>query len=296
MPGTFPPELVHRVVDELGEEYHESGCLARGYAYEVLRTCALVSKRWTFHSRKHIFKKVRIDPDKHNSAVAPPASILPCIKELEIFYAYTPTQGTSIADVLKTFVAAPVERLRITGIVLFEATAHIQEFIEAHSATLQTVELQSCSLSASGVVAVLLGRRHLKILRFIDCHCKDLPLPEQPPIADTPDPKTCSKAVGLELSITEGDPWEGPADVITMIAQLPYRFSRLDIDHLVAGEGTTEATNALIKANADVLSSLQVHFIAGMFKPLSGKNNIANCYSIAQRTWRLMSNQNSCST
>ena len=279
MPATFPLELVHQVIDELGEQYQESACLAHGDAYEALRACALVSERWTFHSQKHLFKKVRIYPNEHTSAVAPSASILPWIKELHIFYAYRPTQGTSIADVLKTFVAAPVELLSITGIVLFDA--RIQEFIEAHSATLQKLELQSCSLSASDVAAVLLGRQDLKILRFIDCHCPRL---ERPPIADTPGPKACSKAVELELSITEGDPWKGPTDVIAMIAQLPYRFSRLNIDHLVAGEWAARATNALIKASADVLSSLQVQFLAGMFKPSSGKSNITNCYLTAQRT------------
>ena len=111
MPGTFPLELVHQVIDELGEEYDENCYLADGYAYKALRACALVSKRWTFHSRKHVFKKVRINPDKRIPAVAPPAYILPCIKELEIFYGHKPIQGTSIADVLKTFVVAPSNAL-----------------------------------------------------------------------------------------------------------------------------------------------------------------------------------------
>ena len=270
MPRTFPLELVHQVIDELGGEYRENTLLARGSAYEALRACTLVSKRWTAHSRTHLFKEVEIRADEYKPTIPPPTSVSPCIKDLRIFYGRQLTQ-TPIADLLKAFVAAPIEYLAITGVEFFDGRAPTQEFIEAHSATLKTLELQGWSLSASDVVAILLGRHHLKRLLLVDCQCENLSRPGQSLVVNAPDPNTSSKVVGMELSITGGDPSEGPTSVITMIAQLPHRFSRLDIDHVIGGDGANEATNALIEANADVLSSLQVHFIAGMSRLSNGK-------------------------
>lgn len=268
--GAFSPQLVNQVIDELGEAYHWDRDRFPHFtrpcdSYKALRACTLVSKRWLARSRVHLFRRVKIDGAKYEPTIdIPPASILPYIKELEIYYDYQPTQTTSIANVLQAFTAAPIECLGITGGVLDDKRACIQESVDAHSATLQTVEFQSCSLSAYNIADILLGHHRLRNLRLVDCKREKLPPPGQPLIADTPDPG--SKVVELELHISGGDIWEGPACIVTMVARLPYRFSRLDIDHLVAGEGTTEATNALVKANADVLSFLRVHFIAGMFR------------------------------
>lgn len=262
MPGTFTPELIRRVIDELGGEYRECPSFVR--VRKALHACTLVSKRWTAHSRTHLLRKVEINAGRHQPTIAPPASVLPYVKDLRIFYGCRPTRATSIADLLKALFATPIEYLGITGVEFVDERICVQEFIEVHSATLQTVELESCSLSASDVVSILLGRHHLKRLLLVDCRCESPPPPGQSLVADTPDPNASSEIVELELSITGGDPFEGSANTVTTIAQLPHRFSRLAIDHLIAGEETTEATNALIKANADVLSSLQVNFIAGM--------------------------------
>ena len=265
---TFPLQLVNQVIDELGASHRWDH---NHFAYTTLRACALVSKRCTAPSRAHLFRKVKIEGDKHGHTITPPASILPYVKELEVYYGHNPTQPASIGHFLEAFIAAPVECLGITGGVLVDERACIQKTIDAHSATLHTVEFQSCSISAHNITDILLGRHHLRSLRLVDCKCQELPPPGQPLIASAPDSGARSKAVGLglELSIFGEDPFEGPADVVAMVAKLPYRFSRLDVDHIVAGEGTTEVTNALIKANADVLSSLRVRLSAGMFKSSS---------------------------
>lgn len=266
--GVFPLQLVTQVIDELGTAHRwDHYC----FAYEALRACALVSKRLTACSRAHLFRKVKIEGDKHKPTIPPPASILPYIKELEIFYGNRPTQPASIGDFLKAFAAAPIERLGIIGGVLIDERACIQESINTHSATLQTVEFESCLLSAYNIVDILLGSHRPRNLRFDNCECEELPPPGRPLIADAPDPNEHSKVSEIELSISGGDPWENPGSIIAMVARLPYQFSKLDIEHLVAGEGTTEATNALIEANADVLSSLRVRFWAGMFESLGRK-------------------------
>ena len=261
--GAFPLQLVNQVIDELGASHRwDDNC----FAYTTLRACALVSKRWTAPSRAHLFRKVKIEGGKHKSTIAPPASILPYIKELEVYYGHRPAQPASIGEFLKAFVAAPIECLGITGGVLVNERVCIQETIDAHSATLHTVEFQSCSLSAHNITDIFLGRHHLRSLRLVDCTCHQLPSPGHPLVANVPGPSALSKAVELELGIFGGDPFEGSADVVAMVARLPYRFSRLDFDHIVAGEEATEVTNALIKANADVLSSLRIRFLAGMFE------------------------------
>ena len=275
---SFPLQLVNQVIDELGKAYRQNRDLfplfphQDGDAYAALRECTLVSKKWTARSRSHMFKKIKIKGDKRTPFISPPPFILPYVKGLEVYYGHQPTKSTSISDFLKAFVTAPIECLLITGGDIIEERACIQESIDAHSATLQTVEFQSFKLSAHNIVDVLLGRHRPKSLRLVDCVCERLPPPGQPLIADTPDPKAHPKAVEMELSISGGDPFEGSADIVTMVARLPYRFSKLDVEHVVAGEGTTEATNALIKANAEVLSSLQVHFLAGTFEPSSRKS------------------------
>jgi len=61
-------------------------------------------------------------------------------------------------------------------------------------------------------------------------------------------------------------------DMAIMIVQLPYRFSKLEIDHFT--EGPPEAMTArseLIKANGNTLSSPRIHIFAGMFGFLSLK-------------------------
>ena len=271
--GMFPLQLVNQVIEELGEAHrnihYTKSAPYRAGATEALRACALVSKKWTARSRAQLFKEVKIEARKGQPKVAPPPSILPYIKELEISYDSEPTKAASLADLLKTFTKAPIERLGITGGVLVDKRACIQECVNAHSATLQTVEFGHCSISAYNIADIVLGRHRLKALRFSHCRCERLPPPGQPLIADTLEPDSHSKAVELELSLTEGDAEEGPMDIVAMVARLPYRFIRLDIDHVAAGYGTTEATNALIKANAGVLSSLRVHIQAGMFGSLS---------------------------
>ena len=267
----FPLQLVNQVIDELGAAHRwDRNC----FAYATLHACALVSKKWTARSRAHLFRKVKIIGNKHNPTVTPPASILPYVKELEVYYGHNPTQPTSIGDLLKAFVATPIEYLGITGGVLVDERACIRESIDTHSATLQTVEFQSCSLSAYNIVDILLGRHRLRSLRLDDCKCQQLPPPGQPLIADAPGPNGCSKTIELELGISGGDPFEGSACIAEMVARLPYQFSKLDVDHIVAGEEATETTNALIKANADALSSLRVRFFAGMFETSSRKTTL----------------------
>ncbi|KAF9649937.1 hypothetical protein BDM02DRAFT_1702847 [Thelephora ganbajun] len=258
--GVLPPQLVNQVIDELGKAYHCDRVQCPHCA--TLRACTLVSKKWSARSRAHIFKKVKIHEDKDQPTITPPASILPYVKELEVYYGCWPIQAASIPDCLKAFVAAPIECLRITGGVLGDKRACIQECIDAHSATLQVVEFQYCLISAYNFSDIVLGRHRLRSLRLAGCKCKELPPPGHSLTTDKIDPVMCSKPLELDLSISGGDPEEGPVSIETMVARLPYRFSRLDVDHVTAGDGATKATNALIKANADVLSSLCVHIYA----------------------------------
>jgi hypothetical protein len=270
----FPLELVHQVIDELGEAHRRNlgySSVHSGDGYKALKACSLVSKRWISHSRAHMFKYVKIEEYEDQPAITPPASILPYVKVVKIYYHYRPSQGPSTPDLLKAFATAQIQYLGITGAVLSDKRACIQEFIETHSATLQTVKFDSCSLSAYNIADIVLGHHRLRRLRLNYCECEPLPPPRRPLVTDAPDPDTRSKAVELELRLSGSDPEEGPVDIIAMVARLPYRFGKLDVEHVAASYGATQAMNALIKANADVLSSLRVRIWAGMFVSLSRK-------------------------
>ena len=265
--GTLPLELVDQAIDELGEAYlydrdRYRRILDHGNAYEALRACALVSRKWTVRSRAHMFRKVEVRGSGFQPTVTPPASILPYVKELEILCGDPP----SVADLLEAFVTAPVERLVIAGGVLIDERACVREYVDTHSATLRTVEFRGCLVSACNITDIVLGRHRLRSLRLVDCGCDELPLPGHPLITDTQDPNTRLKPSELELSIFGEYHVEG---IMGMVTRLPYRFSRLDIKHVAGAPGAAETTNALIKANADVVLSLGIHIHAGVFEPLS---------------------------
>ena len=151
--GAFPPHLVNLVIDELGNSYQSRSSLAHplesASTYKALCKCALVSKKWTVRSQAHLFESVKIDVRKGQPTLPPPGPVLPYIKHLDIWYGHRPTPSASTADLLKLFSAAPIERLAITGGVLVDKRVCIQEFIGARSATLQTINLNYCSLSAT---------------------------------------------------------------------------------------------------------------------------------------------------
>jgi hypothetical protein len=267
---TFPLELVHQVIDELGEAYRWD----LGYSpftanasdeYKALQACSLVSKRWIVHSRTHMFKKVKLEDYEGQPAITPPASILPYVKEVEICYGYEPTRADTIPDLLKTFTTAQIEHLGITGGILADQRTYIQEFFDTHCATLQAIDFDRCFLSAYNIADIVLGRHRLRHLRLDSCECERLPTPGHL-IIGTPDPDVYSQSAELELSLYGSILDGGPVGIVAVMARFPYRFSRLDVDHVVAGDGATEAMNALIKANANVLSSLCIRIWAGMFE------------------------------
>ena len=268
--GAFPQELVDLVIDELADAYennplHSSPCTD---AYKALHACALVSKKCAVYSRMHLFRHVEIQVLEGRPTLPLPVSIQPYIKELgilcspQLFAGCWPTQVASTLDFLKGFSAAPINRLGIAGGVLVNQRVYIQEFIDAHSATLRIVDFRSCSVSAHNIADIMLGHSCLKHFYLIDCKTQSLP----PPITDTPYSGTCSKAAELELLVTVDDCYEGLAPIVAILARFPNRISRLDVDHLMMGGRATSATNELIRVNVNVLSSLQVRLLAGTFE------------------------------
>jgi len=269
--GRFPLQVVDLVIGQLADA-HEHNIKLYPLRYKgtckTLRSCALTSKKWADRSRARLFEKVKVEVREGRPTLFPPPSILPHIKKLEVicsqqsFGSFWPPHEPSTPDLLNAFLTAPIERLRITRGALADQRVCIQGFIEAHSATLQTVEFDYCSLSTHNISDIVLGNRCIKRLHLADCN--------SPPgclTTDTPGPGTCSKVADLELYIS-GEDWEsGPMDMAIMIAQLPYRFSKLEIDHFPTEESheAMTATSGMIKANAETLSSLRIHIFAGMF-------------------------------
>jgi len=277
--SVFPPQVVDLVIGELADSHENYPTWSPRYtgAYEALRSCALVSKKWAGRSRVRLFEAVKVEVCEGRPALLPPPSILPYVRKLEVlcspqsFTGYWPKEEPSTPDLLKAFSTAPIERLVITGGALANQRGCVQEFINAHSATLQTVGFKGCSLSAHNISDIVLGNRCVKRLHLTDCKSERLP-PGRPLIADTPGPGARSKVAELELYISGDDPEDGPADMATMIARLPYRFSKLDVDHRPTEEPEAmTATSELIKANGDTLSSLRIHIFAGMLGLLSLK-------------------------
>lgn len=270
--GKFPLELVDQVIDELGKDYRKE----QADAYAALHACSSVSKSWTTRSRGHMFRKVKIKGYEDKPTATPPASIMTYVKKLEVVYHdYHSLQAASIADVLQVFVTAPIERLQISGVILVDKRFCIQECIETHFATLQKVEFLSCSLCTGNISDIVLGHNRLKTLHIESCYVDEKPSSPEEHDVD-PEPSE------LELCITGGgDPGVGSAHIFAMAAMLPHRFRKLDITHIVGGDGTTETTNELLRVNKDVLSSLCVRIWAGM-SGTSSQVDIANSHSTTE--------------
>ena len=118
--------------------------------------------------------------------------------------------------------------------MLVDKRIDVQKPIEAHFATLRKVESESCLLASHSVSDIVLRSHHLERVRRR--------VGEQRSIPGHFD--TRLELSGLELHIFGGGILEGSADVFTMVAKLPRRFSKLYAMHLSAGEGTPEATDA----------------------------------------------------
>jgi len=86
-----------------------------------------------------------------------------------------------------------------------------------------------------------------------------------------------SKVSDLELGVFSHHASRDHHLVVAAAAQLLSQFGRLDLDH-VHSPGAVRATNALIKANAESLPSLQVHIISRTSRVLEQKEDAADFY------------------
>ena len=115
--GTFSPQVVDLVIGELADCHENLPTWSPRYtgAYEALRSCALVSKKWAARSRARLFVKVKVEVREGRPTLLPPPPILPFIKKLEVmcseqsFTGYWPTEAASTPDLLKAFSTAPIE-------------------------------------------------------------------------------------------------------------------------------------------------------------------------------------------
>ena len=259
--GGLPQELVDQVIDEFGDAYldphHDKRSDHRLGAYKALHACAMVSRDWTGRSRAHLFREVKIRGDEEGLFAMPPDSFMPYIEKLKIQLQSQHFRLFPSPDLLTPFHTAPITYLGITGGALENARVCLVECIVALSATLQTTVFKSCSLSLHLIVDVVSAHPGLKRLHLLGCTIR----PARPDPSVAPRPGMDSEVLDLELGVfSHSAPRDHPLTV-AMAAQLPSQFGRLDLDH-VQSPGAGRVTNALIKANAESLSSLQVHIIS----------------------------------
>jgi len=207
--GIFPLQVVDLVIGELAVD-HEKQVMWFPFhkftnAGEALRSCALVSKKWASRSRAHLFEKVTVQGREGRPTLLPPPSILPHIKKLEVICSqqssgFWPPHEPSIPDLLKVFLTAPSNVFELLG--EHDQRVCIQEFIDARSTTLRTVEFKYCSLSTHNISDMVLGNHCIKRLHLADCNSERLPAGH--PITDTPGLGARSNAVEPELYISGG--------------------------------------------------------------------------------------------
>ena len=275
----LPQELIDQVIDELGDAYrdpnHEKRSDHRTSAHEALHACALISKNWKDRSRTHLFEQVKIKGDEDDFFTIPPQPLMPYVKELKIqlqsqHYRLFPTP-----HLFTPFYTAPAVHLGIkAGVLAADARGCLVECIAGLSATLQTVIFKSCSLSLHLIHDIVSIRPNLKLFHLLDCNFE----PAKSENSVIPHPGTRPGALtDLELGVLSRSVLEGHDPTVAAVSQLPNKFCRLDLDH-VRGLYATRATNALIQANAESLSSLKVHIVSRTSRAPKQKENVANCY------------------
>jgi hypothetical protein len=257
-PSQLPQELVDKIIDELGETFrdvdHEKHPDDRdAAARETLHACSLVSSNWTGRCRRHLFKEVEIRADGSGLFSIPPKSLIPLVTRLRMQMRSPRYRLFPSKKLLKPFYHAPITHLEITEGTLAPAQVCLVKFAVALSATLRTVTFKTCSLSLQLILDVVLELPNLERLRLYSCEIKPVDL--SPPTTPHPD----TRSTDLELGIFSAADVEGQ-DIRTLIAvaQLPIQFSRLDFNYIPSPRMFL-ASNALIKANAESISSLTVH-------------------------------------
>ena len=275
--GALPQELVDQVVDEFGDAYldphHDKRSDHHLDAYQALHVCALISKNWTDRSRAHLFREVKIRGDEEGLFAMPPDSLMPYIEKLKIQLQSQHFRLFPSPDLLTPFHTAPITYLGITGGALADARVCLVECIVALSATLQTVVFKSCSLSLHLIIDIMSAHPGLKRLHLLCCTIR----PARPDPSVAPRSGVGSKVPDLELGVFSH---HAPRDhhlIVAAAAQLLNQFGRLDLDY-VHSPGAGQATTALIKANAESLSSLQVHIISRTSRILEQREDAADCY------------------
>lgn len=254
----LPQELIDKVIDELGEVYWDVSNKKhpdnRIVAQKTLHACTLVSKNWTGRSRMHLFKEVKIRADDFGVFPIPPGPLMLYVTKLRIQMRSERYRLFPSPKLLKPFHTAPITHLGIVAGALASSQACLVECIVALSATLRTVTFASCSLSPDLILDIVLKHPDLKRLFLRCCEVK----PTYP--NNYAEPPLGTHFTDLELGIFSAVGVRGQDLTVTAVAQLPIHFSKLDFDYM-HGLQMTRSSNALIRANAESLSSLTVHII-----------------------------------
>ena len=274
--GGLPQELVDQVIDELANACLDPDRDKRSDhhidAREALHACALVSKNWTGRSRAHLFREVNIKGDDDGLCLLPPPSLMPYVTNLKIQLRCQHYRLFPSRDLVTPFHTAPITHFGIEdGVLATEARVCLVECITALSAALQTVTFKSCSLSPRLINEIVFAHPGLGRLHLLSCDLEHIG-PDRSTISL---PWMRSKGPDLELRVVSELMWGVHDRNVTTVAQLPMQFGKLDFDH-ISGQFARGATNSLIKASAESLSSLTVHIISCTSR-IPKRKDAANC-------------------
>lgn len=260
--GAIPQELIDQVIDELGNVYRDPNGHKRPDdridASKALRACALTSKNWTGRSRAHLFREVKIRADEEGQFPVPSQSLMPYVEKLEIQLRFQRCRLFPAPDLLTPFHTAPIAHLGIEvgSLTTDGVRVSLMRCIVALSATLRTVSLHACLLSLRLFSDILSAHTDLERLYLHSCAFS----PADSVLPTIPRPGMRLGPSDLELCIFS-DSGSDHDTTMAAVARLPNQLSRLDFDHFLSGPSATQATSALIGANAESLSSLRVQII-----------------------------------
>ena len=260
-----PPELVDTIIGHVGSG---NGPVCRPLkaddaceTYQALKNCALVSKSWTYCSRKNLFKAIVFSVDEGErirDLVLPPEASLRVVKSLVIDVApQGRRQGSTTLHLLEAFSACPLESLHIEGgSFSLNRRLAFRACFDTLSGQLSDLVFRFCLFEPEPLRDILAIQNTEANITFLAC---DQHHPDDPArnniiwqlVNQTPNRTLC---------VMGGDD-KSCNDFLIDLSELSVLFSRLEVDFYEDGE-CPDATQNLINANAGVVSFLKMNVIS----------------------------------
>jgi hypothetical protein len=267
-----PQELVDMIIDDVGRgrgRVHrpplkgDAVRTANVVANETLRSCALVSRSWTYRSHMNLFREIVYtvgEKEEIHNLGFPSAASLRFVKFLELYIApVNAARGLITLHLLSVFSLCPIEFLQIDGgLFSLSGCLGLLDCFNALSGRLLDITFRFCLFDPEPLRYILAMQDAEFDLMFLGCDQDHPDDPSREGIAWEPvyrDPSRTLCVMGGEEKPSE--------EFFVALSVLSVNFFRLEVDFYEDGE-LADATQSLIDASAATLLFFKLNVVSGI--------------------------------